>query len=70
MIAEAFITVPVLLKTLLILILTGLILYILWWAISQIPMPPPFPIVARVIFALVCVLILIAYLLPLIGISL
>jgi len=67
--AEAL-TVGVLVKTLLILIIVGLILYVVWWAITQIPLPPPFQVVVRVIFVLVCVLILIAYLLPLLGISL
>jgi hypothetical protein len=33
-----------------------------WWAITQIPLPPPFAVVARVVFALVCVILLIGIL--------
>lgn len=38
------------------LIILGLVLLLLWWAISQIPAPQPIATVIRVIFALICVL--------------
>lgn len=41
------------------LIIWGLILAIVWWAISQIPVPAPFSWVIRVVFALIVVIILI-----------
>lgn len=41
------------------LIIWGLILAIVWWAISQIPVPAPFSWVIRVIFALIVVIVLI-----------
>ena len=46
-------------------VIIGCVLWIIWWAISQIPMPPPIQIVVRVIFALVVALIAISWLLPL-----
>lgn len=41
------------------LIIWGLILAIIWWAISQIPVPEPFSWVIRVVFALIVVIVLI-----------
>jgi hypothetical protein len=41
------------------LIIWGLILAIVWWAISQIPVPAPFSWVIRVVFALIVVIVLI-----------
>lgn len=38
----------------------GLILAIVWWALSQIPMPEPFNWVARAVFALIVVLVLLS----------
>lgn len=46
------------------LIIWGLILAIIWWAISQIPVPAPFSWVIRVVFALIVVIILISLLAP------
>jgi hypothetical protein len=68
-VAETF-TVASLIRLVIVLIIIGVIMYVLWWAISQIPMPQPFAVAVRVIFVLVCVLIVLAYLLPLLGISL
>lgn len=40
------------------LLIWGLVLAILWWAIAQIPVPAPFSWVIRVVFALIVVIIL------------
>ena len=45
------------------LIIVGLILAIIWWAISQIPLPAPFGWVVRVVFALIVAIVLIDLLL-------
>lgn len=39
-------------------IIVGCIFAIIWWALQQIPLPPPFMIAARVILALIVVLFL------------
>lgn len=44
------------------LIIWGLVLAIIWWGISQIPVPAPFSWVIRAVFALVCVLVLLSVL--------
>lgn len=49
------------------LVIVGLILAIVWWAISQIPMPPPFNWVVRVVFALIVAILLIDLLLGGVG---
>jgi hypothetical protein len=67
--AEAF-SVAALIRLLIVLVIIGVIMYVIWWAISQIPLPPPFMVAVRVVFVLVCVLIVLAYLLPLLGVSL
>ena len=38
---------------------------ILWYAISLIPLPPPFHVIAQLVLAVILILILLAYLLPL-----
>lgn len=43
-------------------IILGLIFWLLYWLISQLPLPPPFAVVARVILALACVLVLLSLL--------
>lgn len=40
------------------LVIYGLILAIIWWAISQVPAPAPFSWVIRVVFALIVVIVL------------
>lgn len=47
------------LELLVALIIWGLILAIIWWAISQIPAPAPFSWVIRVVFALIVAIVLI-----------
>lgn len=47
-------------------IIIGLIFWILWWALSQLPIPEPFNTVARVLLALAAVLIVIYLLLGLV----
>ncbi len=56
-----------LIHILLVLIIIGVVLYIVWWAISQVPLPPPIAIAVRVIFALIVAIIAIEVLLPLAG---
>lgn len=51
------------LELLITLLVVGLILAIIWWAISQIPLPAPFSWVVRVVFALIVAIILIDLLL-------
>ena len=50
---------------LILLLVYGAVAYILWWAISQIPMPPPVAIAVRVVFALIVALLVIELILPL-----
>lgn len=50
-------------QLLVILVVWGLVFYLIWWAITQIPWPEPFGVVARVIFALCMALFLIHLLL-------
>lgn len=49
------------------LIIIGLVFYLLYWAVSQIPLPAPWAVVIRVILALIAVVILLQVLLPLAG---
>jgi hypothetical protein len=41
-------------------VILGLVFYLLYWLISQIPMPPPFQVVAKVILALAAVILLLS----------
>lgn len=43
-------------------IVAGVIFYLVYWALSQIPLPAPFMVVARVILALVAIIFLIGLL--------
>lgn len=45
----------------------GGVLYIIWWAITSIPMPQPIMVVVRIIFALVVAFIAISLILPMAG---
>jgi hypothetical protein len=54
---------------LIVLIIIGLIFSVLWWAITQIPMPPPYATVVRVLFVLIIVLVLLSILLPMSGVT-
>lgn len=45
------------------LLIIGLVLAIIWWAISQIPLPAPFNWVVRAVFALIVAIVLIDLLL-------
>ena len=49
-------------STLFSLLIIGLILAIIWWAVTQVPVPEPFSWVIRVVFALVVVVILVSFL--------
>lgn len=48
-------------------IVLGLIAYLLWWLLQQVGLPEPFNKIARVVLAVVIVLVLINLLLSLIG---
>lgn len=49
------------------LVILGLIFYVLYWLVEQIPLPSPFGIVAKVILGLAIVIILLNVLLPMAG---
>lgn len=49
------------------LVIAGLICWLLWWFISYIGLPEPFNKIARVLVALVAVVLLINFLLGLVG---
>lgn len=48
-------------------IVIGLIFYLLWWLISYVGLPQPFDKIARIIIAVVAVIIIINFLLTLAG---
>lgn len=58
---------PGLVDLLILLIVGGLICYLLWWLIGFIGLPEPFNKVARVLVAVVAVVLLINALLGLVG---
>jgi hypothetical protein len=43
------------------LIFVCLLIYLAWWAISQIPLPQPVRVVAVVLLALICIYMLLSY---------
>ena len=49
---------PALISLLISLIVLGLILWVIWWIISMIPVPPPFQVAIKVVFALICLVAL------------
>ena len=55
---------------LIVIIVLGLVFWLVWWALSYLPLPAPFAQIARFILILIFVLILISLILPLAGISL
>lgn len=56
-----------LIHILILLLVYGLVFAVIYWAITQIPLPAPFAMVARVILALVAVILIINLILPLAG---
>lgn len=48
-------------------IVVGLIAYLLWWLIGYVALPAPFDKVARVLLAVVFVIVLINFLLQILG---
>ena len=60
--------IPALIHILIVVIILGLIFYLIWWALSYLPLPEPFAAIARFIVILVFALILIYLLLPLANI--
>jgi hypothetical protein len=53
---------PGLIGLLISLIVLGLILSVLWWIVTMIPVPPPFQVWLRVVFALICLLCILSLL--------
>ena len=53
---------PALISLLVSLIVLGLILWVIWWIISMIPVPPPFAVAIKVVFALICLVALLSLL--------
>jgi VIT1/CCC1 family predicted Fe2+/Mn2+ transporter len=49
------------------LVVAGLVLYVLWWGLSQLGLPEPFNKILRVVLVLITVVILINFLLGLTG---
>lgn len=49
------------------LIIIGLVFWLFWWLISYVGLPEPFAKVARVILAVIAVMILVNFLLGLVG---
>jgi len=49
------------------LIVAGLIMWLLWWLVDYVGLPEPFNKVARVILAILAVLVVIGILLSLVG---
>lgn len=50
-------------------IVVGCIFALIYWALTQIPLPPPFMMVARVILALVAIIFLIELLTGAVGLG-
>mgnify|MGYP001559600035 CR=1 FL=1 len=48
------------------LIIIGLIFYVIWWALGQVPLPEPFGTIARVLVVLIAVLICVTLLLQMV----
>jgi hypothetical protein len=44
------------------LVILGLVFYVVQWAVAQIPLPPPFAVVVRVVLALAAVLVVLGLL--------
>jgi hypothetical protein len=40
---------------------------LIWWVLNQIPLPPPFPLIVRVVMSVILIIILLQWLLPLSG---
>lgn len=51
------------------LVVIGAILFIVWWGISQVPMPEPISTVVRVVFVLIVCLIAISLLLQILPVG-
>ena len=50
-------------------LILAIVMGLIWWIITLIPLPPPFGQVVRVVFVVICVIILICLILPLAGIA-
>ena len=44
-----------------------LVIGVVWWITTQIPLPEPMPMILRVVFALLALLVLVNFLLGLVG---
>lgn len=57
-----------LIALLILVIVLGIVLWLLIWCIDMLPIQEPFKQVARVLLILICVLVLLARALPLLGV--
>jgi len=57
--------ISLLISLLVFLIVAGIIYYI----ITLIHLPPPFPLIIQLVFAVICLLVVLGYLLPLAGVG-
>jgi hypothetical protein len=56
-----------LIHLLIVLLFLGLIMYVVHWALGQIPLPDPIRVVVLVILALIVLVVLLNLLLPMLG---
>ena len=47
-----------LINLLVLVVILGVVFYLVWWLLAQLPLPPPFRVVANVVLALLAVLVL------------
>lgn len=48
-------------------LVVGLIFYLAYWAIGQVPLPPPLAVAAKVVLAILVIVVILDELLPMIG---
>jgi hypothetical protein len=60
--------IPILIHLLIVVLILGLIFSLLWWALSFLPLQPPFNQIVRFILVAIFALILISQLLPFLGV--
>lgn len=42
-------------------LILGLVFYLAFWALSQVPLPEPWPVAARAILAIIAIIVLLGY---------
>lgn len=63
----ATVSIDNLLNNVIYLVIVGLIFWVIWWFIAEVGIPEPFNKVARLLLALVAVIVLVGFLLSLTG---